>query len=578
MKDLIKILKNYKLDKKWMLLLIFFWILESIFILLVPLFLQKIIEVIENKLSIENLYFWSSLFLLMGILSIILWYIYYYYYLKTTSKIFLLRNQFYRETIFDKNYSYLLDIWIWKLITRIDSWVKSESSIFLAIINIFIIVIIRSIVLLWIIIFYVPSLILILLVVIIIIFICNFYINKYIDINSKKRQEFIEIDWKNKLRIIMDNLLIRLFWKKSYELDKSKYALEKIPYYDIKIKMANEYFFSIIFFLFNFLKVFLLIFIWTLIIQYWEYDISYLVMLITYISYLWIPLENSLSQINIINDSLESYRKLQDFVNHENKIKNWKNTFNFINWKIEIRNLCFSYNEDKVIFENLNLEFLESKKNAIVWHSWSWKSSLINILLRLFDYKSGDIFIDWQSLKDIKIETLYKHIWYLPQEISIFDWSIRENLEYSFNLNSEKNDDIIWDALKKARMYEMVSWLKDWLDTQIWEKWLRLSWWERQRLAIARIFLKDPKIIILDEATSALDSISEFAISESLNELMKWKTSIIIAHRLQTVMNSDKIILIENWKIENQWKHKYLIENSETYKKLISLQSSFIFE
>jgi ATP-binding cassette subfamily B protein len=222
------------------------------------------------------------------------------------------------------------------------------------------------------------------------------------------------------------------------------------------------------------------------------------------------------------------------------------------------------------------LDFLPWKKNALVWHSWGWKSTIIKLILRLFDYQKWEILIDWQDLKNLKIETLYKSIWYLPQDPAIFDWTIRENLEYAFKDNKKYNDEVLLEALKKARIYDMVKKSKDQLESEIWEKWIKLSGWEKQRLAIARIFLRKPDIIILDEPTSALDSISESKITKTLEELLKWKTSIIIAHRLQTIMKSDKIIVIEEWKIEAQWNHKELIEKSKTYKKLVSLQNSII--
>jgi len=176
-------------------------------------------------------------------------------------------------------------------------------------------------------------------------------------------------------------------------------------------------------------------------------------------------------------------------------------------------------------------------------------------------------------LKELKIESFYKEIWYLPQEPWIFDGTIRENMEYAFDEDIKNKEKLIWEALEKAQISEMVQKLEHWLDTEVWEKWVKLSWGEKQRLAIARIFLKNPKIIILDEPTSALDSISENKITKALDELMKNKTSIIIAHRLQTIMHCDKITVLENWKIESEGKHTELMKKSEIYKTLVDLQN-----
>ncbi len=132
--------------------------------------------------------------------------------------------------------------------------------------------------------------------------------------------------------------------------------------------------------------------------------------------------------------------------------------------------------------------------------------------------------------------------------------------------------------MEKAQIADMIRKLPKGLDTEVGEKWVKLSWWEKQRLAIARLFIKNPDIIILDEPTSALDSISEYKITKALDELTKWKTSIIIAHRLQTVMHSDQIIVMENWQIKDIWKHNELIKKSEIYKKLVDLQNWKIIE
>ncbi len=226
-------------------------------------------------------------------------------------------------------------------------------------------------------------------------------------------------------------------------------------------------------------------------------------------------------------------------------------------------------------FKDFNLEFLAWKKSALVWQSWWWKSTITKILLRLYDYEKWEVLIDWQDLKKLKIKTFYKHIGYLSQDPAIFDWTIRENMEYALSDNHDYDDEIIWEALKKAQIDDMIKWLEKWLETEVWEKWIKLSWWEKQRLAIARIFLKNPAIIILDEPTSALDSFSEELITKAMHNLFKDRTVIIIAHRLQTVKEADKIFVIEDWKIKEEWNHKELIHQKGVYKRMLDLQSGF---
>ncbi|MCD5380924.1 ATP-binding cassette domain-containing protein, partial [Candidatus Gracilibacteria bacterium] len=282
--------------------------------------------------------------------------------------------------------------------------------------------------------------------------------------------------------------------------------------------------------------------------------------------------------LNQINRLWEKYSKLQRFVEEPNTIINGKNNFLYKKGEIELKNIDFGYSKKVQIFKGLNITFLAGKKNALVGHSGGGKSTITKLLLRLYDINAGKILLDGQEIKTLDIHTFYENIGYLPQEPAIFDGTIRENMEYAFPKKVKNQDDLIWEALKKARIDEMIKKLDKGLNTEVGEKGIKLSGGEKQRLAIARIFLKDPEIIILDEPTSALDSISESKIGKALDELVQGRTSIIIAHRLQTVMYSDKIIVIEDGKIEAEGKHSELIKKSEIYKSLVDLQNGTLSE
>ena len=433
---------------------------------------------------------------------------------------------------------------------------------------------------------------------VILIYISIYFLKRYINKNYKLEQENWEEDWRNRAKLVMEQLVINLYWKKEYELNKNMFYLEKASKYWIKADIANETFYKLVEFLVRISEIFILIIVWWIIITTWKYQLSYLIMLTWYLYLLWEPLDNAITNINQINKVWQKYSKLQEFIEKPNDIVNWKDEYIYKTWKIEFKNIDFGYSKEKQIFNDFSLSFLEWKKNALVGHSWGWKSTITKLILRLYDISKWEILLDGQEIKNIDINSFYKEIWYLPQEPAIFDWTIRENMEYAFDetiiswhpqvdahtenvglpFMGNQKENLIWEALKKAKIDDMIKTLEKWLDTEVWEKWIKLSWWEKQRLAIARIFLKNPKIIILDEPTSALDSISEAKIVESLDELTKWKTSIVIAHRLQTVMKSDKIIVIENWKIESEWTHKELISKSETYKTLVDLQNWKILE
>jgi len=170
------------------------------------------------------------------------------------------------------------------------------------------------------------------------------------------------------------------------------------------------------------------------------------------------------------------------------------------------------------------------------------------------------------------LKSYYQYIWYLSQEQSVFDGMIIENLLYA--LDYIPDDKKIEEVIKLSKC-EFIFNLKDWLKTEIWERWVKLSGWQKQRLAIAKVMLKNPQIILLDEPTSALDSFNEEEVSIAFKNLFENKTVIVVAHRLQTVKNSDIIFFIENWKIIEEWNHNELLKLKWNYYKMIELQSWF---
>lgn len=241
-------------------------------------------------------------------------------------------------------------------------------------------------------------------------------------------------------------------------------------------------------------------------------------------------------------------------------------------WSFEIKNLEYSYNQKNKVFNSFDLKIDWEKVLAIVWASWWWKTTLVKLLSWYIRQDFGDIIIDNQNIKDITLKSYYENIGYLTQDPSIFDWTVLENLNYSVKWKVEKDE---LDKIIRASKCEFIYELSNWLDTEIWERGVKLSWWQKQRLAIAKIMLKNPKIIFLDEPTSALDSFSEEQITKAMQNLFKWKTVIIIAHRLQTVKHADRIIYIENGTIIEDWTHSWLVKLNWKYKKMLDLQSGF---
>lgn len=236
---------------------------------------------------------------------------------------------------------------------------------------------------------------------------------------------------------------------------------------------------------------------------------------------------------------------------------------------IKYENVNFSYDDDTQILKDINLTVDGGTTIALVGESGAGKSTLANLIPRFYEVTSGSIFIDDQNIKDITQSSLHKKIGFVQQNVFLFDSSIRENLKYG---KAGATDDELWNALKAANLDKFVASLPQGLDTQVGEHGARLSGGQKQRLSIARVFLKNPPILIFDEATSALDSESEKLINEAFKRLAKGRTSIVIAHRLSTVRNADNIIVIDDGKIIEMGNHLSLIKKDGKYTQLYNSQ------
>ena len=237
---------------------------------------------------------------------------------------------------------------------------------------------------------------------------------------------------------------------------------------------------------------------------------------------------------------------------------------------IAFRNVSFRYGQtNQWAVQNINIEIPARSTVALVGRSGSGKTTFINLLLRSYDPTEGDILIDGQNLKDAKRESLLKQVAVVPQEVDLFSRSISSNIAYG---KPEVDREAVIQAAKTALAHDFIMKTENGYDTIVGERGMKLSGGERQRVGIARALLRDPKILILDEATSHLDSESERLISQATDALVKNRTTIIIAHRLSTVLNADMILVFNDGKIEASGKHNELLKTSATYQKLYSLQ------
>ncbi len=241
---------------------------------------------------------------------------------------------------------------------------------------------------------------------------------------------------------------------------------------------------------------------------------------------------------------------------------------------IEISSISYGYN-DTPVFSDFSLTIKRGEKTALVGASGWGKTTLIKLIAGYLHPQSGNISVLGNELDKTALKSYYPHIGYLTQDPSVFDATIRENLISAMNKKDTIDIDQKLNSALKLAHCNFIFDLEKWLDTEIGERGVRLSGGQKQRLAIAKIFLKDPEIILLDEPTSALDSFSEEAITIALDELFKWRTVIIVAHRLQTVRKADDIIVLEHGKIAERGNHVELVDKWGIYNKMLELQSGF---
>ncbi|GFR35863.1 ABC transporter ATP-binding protein [Thermobrachium celere] len=244
-------------------------------------------------------------------------------------------------------------------------------------------------------------------------------------------------------------------------------------------------------------------------------------------------------------------------------------TLDKVRGKVEFKNVSFSYNDKKTVLENINLKVEAGESIAIVGPSGVGKTTLCSLIPRFYDVDSGNIYIDDIDIKDIKLKSLRQNIGIVQQDVFLFAGTIRENIAYG---KLDATDEEIINAAKAANAHDFIMELEDGYDTYIGERGVKLSGGQKQRISIARMFLKNPPILILDEATSSLDNQSEAIIQKSIEELSKNRTTFIIAHRLATVKNAKRIIVLTENGIEEEGTHKELMEKKGVYYELYKTQ------
>ena len=294
---------------------------------------------------------------------------------------------------------------------------------------------------------------------------------------------------------------------------------------------------------------------------------------ILYVSVVLPPIDRLINFTEQFTQGVASFERFEEIMNTSPDIVDSPSAKDLVVTKGEIdyKDVSFSYSdgEEEIVIQGLNLHIPGGKKIALVGESGAGKTTTVSLLARFYERTGGSITIDGIDINTVTQESLHRAIGFVQQSIFLFDASIRENLRYG---KPDAKDDELWDALEKANLAEFVRTLPDGLDTQVGEHGTRLSGGQKQRLSIARVFLKNPPILVFDEATSSLDTESETLISSAFNTLSKGRTSIIIAHRLSTVIDSDMIFVLDKGRVVENGTHQELMEKKGLYYKLYSLK------
>ena len=284
------------------------------------------------------------------------------------------------------------------------------------------------------------------------------------------------------------------------------------------------------------------------------------------------PLKSLTEVNNNVQIALASGKRIFDLIDEPIRVVEKTNAVEIKEFKsvISYENVSFRYNPDgELVLKNIKLEVKKNQKVALVGSSGSGKTTLLNLLPRFYDVESGSIKIDGTDIREFSLSSLRNLMGIVTQEVILFNDTVKNNIAYGVENFSQEQ---IEEAAAQANASQFIKELPKGFDTIIGERGMFLSGGQRQRISIARAILKNPPILIFDEATSSLDSESEQLIQEAIENLVKDRTVLVIAHRLSSILNSDKIVLLENGEIVDEGINSELLKRSGRYRQLYELQ------
>ena len=295
------------------------------------------------------------------------------------------------------------------------------------------------------------------------------------------------------------------------------------------------------------------------------------IMLNAFLMQMYVPLRFLGTTFREINHALTDMERMFNLLNIEDKLPELKDAPDLVTNGATIRfeNVSFGYSADRIILKNVNFEIPSGHKVAVVGKSGSGKSTLVRLLFRFYDVDSGRVLIDGQDVRDVTLDSVHAAIGIVPQDTVLFNETIEYNIQYGNPTSVESEFE---QAVEQANLKEFVDSLPEKLDTVVGERGLKLSGGEKQRVSIARTILKDPPILVLDEATSSLDSKSERYIQNALDVVAQNRTTLVIAHRLSTVADADRILVLDNGEIVEQGTHEELLQLNGLFAEMWWLQ------
>ena len=376
----------------------------------------------------------------------------------------------------------------------------------------------------------------------------------------------------NETLSVSGQLLVKLFGKENEEYERYKSVNSKMIGLNIKERMAGRWFFMVLNTVTNIGPMLLYLVGGVLIMKYdSSLTVGDITVLVALLGKTYMPV-NSLLNIQVDwMRAMALFSRIFDYYDMEVEIKEPKDPKipEHITGEVEFRHVDFSYDPDRQILKDVSFKLESNKSMAIVGPSGSGKSTIINLIPRLYDVCAGSVMFDGIDVREMDLAKLRSSVGVVSQETYLFNGTIRDNLRYA---NPSATEEEMIEACKKANIYDFIQAQEKGLDTMVGNRGLKLSGGEKQRISIARVLLKDPKLLIFDEATSALDSISESKIQEAIDPIIKERTSILIAHRLSTILAADKIYVLKDGQIVESGQHKDLVRAKGVYTELYETQ------